>query len=102
MPSMRLRLEAILDDAQTLAPDLVSDLERLDPLVGQASTDIRRLVHDLRPPALDQLGLSPALRQHIDRFSRETGIAVHFQTSGSFALAAAAEVAIYRIVERDH
>jgi signal transduction histidine kinase len=98
LASMRLRLEACLDAAQAGPPDLAGELERLHELVGQASTDIRRLVYDLRPPALDQLGLVPALRQHTERFSRETGIAVQL-TAEPMALAAAVEVAIFRIAQ---
>lgn len=47
-----------------------SDLDRADELLreierdGQATmTEVRRLVHALRPPALDELGLAGALRQ---------------------------------------
>jgi signal transduction histidine kinase len=98
LASMRLRLEACLDAAQAGPSDLADELERLHELVGQASTDIRRLVYDLRPPALDQLGLVPALRQHTERFSRETGIAVQLSAE-TMTLAAAAEVAIFRIVQ---
>lgn len=98
LASMRLRLEACLDQAQTSAPNLVADLERLDELAGQASTDIRRLVYDLRPPVLDQLGLVAALRQHAARFTRETGIAVDFQSTLELALPAALDVTIFRIV----
>ncbi len=97
LASMRLRLEACLHLAESLPP-LVGHLERLDELVGQATADIRRLVYDLRPPVLDQLGLVPALRQHIERFSRETGIEVHFTTEAGLAVPAAAEVAIFRVV----
>ena len=98
LASMRMRLEACLDQAQLDAPNLVHDLERLDSLVGQAATDIRRLVYDLRPPALDQLGLVQALRQYVDRFSRETNTVVELVAAAEPTLPAAAEVTIYRIV----
>ena len=78
LASMRLRLEACLDVAEGGPPALVRELERLDALVGQATAEIRRLVYDLRPPVLDQLGLVPALRQHVERFGREAGVEAHF------------------------
>jgi signal transduction histidine kinase len=99
LASMRMRLEACLDRAQEIAPDLSADLERVDALVGQATADIRRLVYALRPPVLDQLGLVPALRQHIAQFTRETGILVRFTVRTPLAIPAAAEVAIFRIVQ---
>ena len=99
LASMRLRLEACLDLAEGLSPDLTKELERLDELVGQATGDIRRLVYALRPPALDQLGLVPALRQHAERFQRETGVAVRFSAEEGLTIPAAAEVALLRVVQ---
>ena len=61
----------------------------------QALADIRRLVYDLRPPALDQLGLGAAIAQQGERFS---GLSVDVQAEGDLAgLPAAVEVAAYRI-----
>ncbi len=60
--------------------------------------DVRRLVHNLRPPALDQFGLAGALRQEATRF-REGGLTVRVDAAGDLAgLPAATEVAAYRIV----
>ena len=61
----------------------------------QAVADIRRLVYDLRPPALDELGLGPAIAQQGERF---TGVAVDVHAEGDLGgLPAAVEVAAYRI-----
>jgi signal transduction histidine kinase len=65
-----------------------------------AIADIRRLVDDLRPPALDELGLAGALRQRADQLSwRADGAAirVHVDADGLPPLPAALEVAAYRI-----
>ena len=65
-----------------------------------AIADVRRLVDDLRPPALDELGLVGALRQRADQLSwRADGASVAVQVSadGLPALPAALEVAAYRI-----
>ncbi len=99
LASMRLRLEACLDMAEGTPAPLLGHLVRLYELVGQASGDIRRLVYDLRPPVLDQLGLVPALRQHCERFGRETGIEVRFETEPGLTFPAAVEVAIFRVVQ---
>lgn len=96
LASMRLRLEACLELTQSNL-SLVEHLERLHELVGQATADIRRLVYDLRPSVLDQLGLIPAVQQHIERFSRETSLKVQFTPPTNLAIPAAAEVAIFRI-----
>jgi signal transduction histidine kinase len=96
---MRLRLEACLDLADRTAGPLSGDLERLYELVGEATGDIRRLVYELRPPVLDQLGLVLAIRQHCERFERETGIRTELDTVPELAVPAAAEVTVFRVVQ---
>jgi signal transduction histidine kinase len=100
LASIRVRLEACIDLARSNDPaGLIVDLERLDEVVGQATADIRRLVHDLRPPALDQLGLVPALRQHVERMSRDSGIGVQLVADVATEIPAAAEVAVFRVTQ---
>jgi signal transduction histidine kinase len=60
--------------------------------------EVRRLVHGLRPPALDDLGLLDALRTTGPAASGE--LAVRFAVDGDLTgLPAAVEVAAYRIVQ---
>jgi len=61
--------------------------------------EIRELAHDLRPLALDQLGLIGALSQHVERFGQETGIAASFSTSGKVALNPLVEVTIFLVIQ---
>ncbi|MEI8410632.1 MULTISPECIES: sensor histidine kinase [unclassified Kribbella] len=65
-----------------------------------AIADVRRLVDNLRPPALDELGLVGALRQRADQLSfRADGASIQVDVSadGLPPLPAALEVAAYRI-----
>jgi two-component system NarL family sensor kinase len=57
---------------------------------------VRRLVYDLRPPALDQLGLVGALRAHAAGLPGGLDISIDAPDLGE--LPAAVEVAAYRIV----
>ncbi|MEO3784210.1 sensor histidine kinase [Actinocorallia sp. B10E7] len=60
--------------------------------------DVRRLVHDLRPPALDQFGLLGAIEQQAARFGGGRP-SVRVSAEGCLAdLPAAVEVAVFRIV----
>ena len=78
------------------------DPERADAVLEQAVgdigallADVRRLVHDLRPPALDELGLLGALRTQARRLS---GDDLEIDVDGDpGALSAAVEVAAFRI-----
>jgi signal transduction histidine kinase len=65
-----------------------------------ALADIRRLVYDLRPPALDELGLVGALREHASRLEQGAGLEIAFTAPAAMpALPAAVEVAAYRIAQ---
>ena len=76
-------------------------LARLKDELEVAVADLRRLVYDLRPPALDELGLVGALRQQAARFalSPDAPDVVVDAPSGLAGLPAATEVAAYRIAQ---
>jgi signal transduction histidine kinase len=72
-------------------------LQELAAHVQGAVTDIRRLVYELRPPALDDLGLLGALREQAARYA-QAGLEVRIDAPLPLdALPAAVEVAAYRI-----
>ncbi|MDX6744805.1 sensor histidine kinase [Actinocorallia sp. A-T 12471] len=83
----------------------VSAPERSDAILEQTAAevsgvmaDVRRLVHDLRPPALDELGVLRAVEQHADRLRSTSLQIVVVGGDGLDGLPAAVEVAAYRIV----
>lgn len=98
LASMAMQSEAARDllasqpaQSELLLADLTDQLQ-------EAITDIRRLVHDLRPPALDDLGLSGALHSQISRFGH-SGLRITLDAPDALpSLTAAVEVAAYRIV----
>ncbi|MGZ4609251.1 MAG: sensor histidine kinase [Actinomycetes bacterium] len=78
--------------------DVDSSLAQLTAEVQAAVADVRRLVHDLRPPVLDQLGLLPAVQEYAARLTERGGPAISVSTSQLPPLPAAVEVAAYRTV----
>jgi signal transduction histidine kinase len=91
-----LRLDAA-GNAMASDPDRAVELVRLARTeVREALDDVRRLVHDLRPPALDDLGLEAALRQQAERLRPQVDVTV--EADGLEGLPAAVEVGAYRIV----
>jgi signal transduction histidine kinase len=63
-----------------------------------AIADIRRLVYDLRPPALDELGFAGAIQEYTRQIGSQDGLHLRFQCPKNLPpLPAAAEVAAYRI-----
>lgn len=71
----------------------------LSSKIDDAITDIRRLVYQLRPPALDELGLASALEEQARKYaSAEEGPMISLDAVGDLgSLPAAVEVAAYRI-----
>lgn len=73
--------------------------EHLDAAIRDAVGNVRRLVYDLRPPALDDLGLLAAIRERALDFSGR-GLSVTVDSPETLPpLPAAVEVAAYRIVQ---
>ena len=83
-------------------PDAADELVvELREELRSAIADIRRLVYDLRPPALDDLGLVEALRQLAERYgSKDEPLRVVVEAPEDLPnLPAAVEVAVYRITQ---
>jgi signal transduction histidine kinase len=68
-------------------------------LVRSTLQDVRQLAVDLRPAALDDFGLVPALERLVASFGEQTGIAVDFHSTLSERLGPDYETALYRIVQ---
>jgi two-component system, NarL family, sensor kinase len=87
----RTALDTAPDRADGLLAELRGDAK-------QAIGDLRRVVYDLRPAALDELGLLGALGEQVDRFGRQ-GLSITLQAPLILpVLPAAVEVAAYRII----
>jgi two-component system NarL family sensor kinase len=73
-------------------------LQQLKEQTKSALGDVRRIAYDLRPPAVDQLGLVPAIQEHITSLELPGGLEIKLSTTDQMpALPAAIEVAAYRI-----
>ena len=100
LASQTLTIDAI---SKLLERDTSKSKELLDHLKVQSQAaiqDIRRLVYDLRPPALDELGLVGALREGVKRYGQMANrIEITAAPDPLPILPAAVEVAIYRIAQ---
>lgn len=77
--------------------------EEISDLKGQVRSgleEIRKIMFNLRPMALDDLGLIPTLRKYTQDFEEKTKIRTRFDMIGNEKrLPSAMEVAIYRLVQ---
>jgi signal transduction histidine kinase len=98
-------LTAVTLKADAARSLLASAPDRADALLAelrgdakQAIGDLRRVIYDLRPAALDELGLLGALGEQVDRFGRQ-GLSISLHAPPALpVLPAAVEVAAYRII----
>lgn len=97
-----LKLDTVLE--LLLADDPQAAVKYVEQLKGQTRqmvTDIRRLVYELYPSVLDELGLLEALRIHVTQMEGVKGklaVAIEASPDPLPPLPAAIEVAAYRIV----
>jgi signal transduction histidine kinase len=88
-------VEETVDDPQSRTA-----LEGLRELVVTTLQDVRRLAVELRPKALDDFGLVPALERLTGSFADQTGIEVDFEAAlQEERLPPEVETTLYRVVQ---
>jgi signal transduction histidine kinase len=69
-------------------------------ILAEVETEIRRVVHDLRPPVLDGLGLPAALRDVAGRFTAWSQVDCRVEIEGRpVRLPPDTEISLYRVVQ---
>jgi two-component system, NarL family, sensor histidine kinase UhpB len=97
LTAILLRLEALAQDTPPERADEVAELKRL---VNQAMEELLTLARQLRPSALDDHGLVPAVEAQLKRFSARTGIEVRMSTEGDpNELPEVMQTAIFRVAQ---
>lgn len=71
----------------------------LESHAGRAIDELRRLVSDLRPSQLDDLGLVAALRWYTQEVESRTGIKVILETQGKHTLSPEINTVLFRIAQ---
>lgn len=97
----------ILVKAQLCEKLLEHDVERTKKELGSLKNiaktnlnDIRKIIYDLRPMTLDDLGLIPTLERYIYNFMEESNILVELKVLGDIVgFESAIEIAVFRIVQ---
>ncbi|GAG91502.1 unnamed protein product, partial [marine sediment metagenome] len=75
------------------------ELAAMESTIDKSLKELRRVVTGLRPPALDELGLSHALRQSLEDLKTD-GVDCQFSEVGTpVRLPSSTEIAVYRMVQ---
>ncbi len=97
LTSILLGLKALEDRVDT--DDGRAAASELRQLVVSTLQDVRRLAVELRPAALDDFGLVPALERLRDLFAEQSELSVDVQSSLKRRLAGDIETVLYRAVQ---
>ena len=97
LTSILLGLKAVEDAAD--ASERERAIQAVREQVLETLHDVRRLAVELRPKALDDFGLVPAVERLLESFAEQTGLRVDFEARLEDRLPSEIETALYRIVQ---
>ncbi|MDN5279099.1 MAG: two-component system, NarL family, sensor histidine kinase DegS [Clostridiales bacterium] len=99
LASLTMKIDYCLEQPE-VTDTLVRELNELKDSVIRSLKDIRRFIFDLRPMALDDLGLVPTLEQFISGFKKRTGVPVYVNIEGERAtMNSDIELAVFRVIQ---
>jgi two-component system sensor histidine kinase DegS len=100
MANIVMRAEFCLKLMEMNPGKVKEELMALQDLVRRSLQDVRKIIFDLRPMVLDDLGLVPALKRYLEDFRDEQNIAAEFLFFGQQRrLNSAVEVALFRVIQ---
>jgi two-component system sensor histidine kinase UhpB len=76
-----------------------ASLRRIEQLLDQVETQLRRFAHELRPTILDDLGWLPAIRFLADGVTKRSKLLIEIDATFAQRLPRAVETALYRVVQ---
>jgi two-component system sensor histidine kinase DegS len=81
-------------------PRADESLQTVQTILRRVEAEIKRIIYDLRPPTLDALGLTPAIRRYAERFQQYVGLPCEVQVSGQpIRLPSRVEISVYRLMQ---
>jgi two-component system, NarL family, sensor histidine kinase UhpB len=100
LTGLALRI-ATLKNACADRPELLAQVEALEKVARQLDHGVDQLVWELRPTALDDLGLRAALTNYVQDWSERVKISAELHTSGLLddRLPSEVETTLYRIAQ---
>jgi signal transduction histidine kinase len=98
---LKLYLDLIVKQLARRSPSAIRrQLQEATDLVSQAIQSVRRLILDLGPGALEELGLLPAIKLYARQFTARTGVRVEVRDARVLAkLSSTHETALYRVFQ---
>ncbi len=81
-------------------PEIGQELNQLKLLVKEALREVRKIIFDLRPMALDDLGLVPTLHRYLENLQAQNGPPATLLVDGEERrLSPSIEAALFRVIQ---
>jgi PAS domain S-box-containing protein len=77
----------------------VEAIGRVQDRLRQEVGELRKMMTELRPPVLDNLGISAALQDHVTSVGREAGLDCRVEATFSGRLLPSQEIVLYRVAQ---
>ena len=97
--ALKMGLKSLLADMPAGLDAPRAQLREATALTDTTMERIRRLAHDLRPPALDMAGLNATLEGFCREFGRQTGLAIVYDGAELPELTDAVNICFYRVLQ---
>ena len=101
LATIKINCETLFNHQSAVHPEIRQRISEMSKTLQKSIEIVRNLSYDLRPPALDELGLVQALFQYCDDFSEDNGINVDFHSAGmkDLKLDFDTEINLYRLIQ---
>lgn len=98
--SLKVSIELLSSNNMGSLKDTTSQLSQMKALLLSGSREVHRLIYDLRPPLLDDLGLIAAMRSCVHNALDSAGVKVSMKILGhEIPLPRQVDITIFRIVQ---
>ncbi|HSG43379.1 MAG TPA: sensor histidine kinase [Anaerolineales bacterium] len=100
LTAIGMGLRGLSSNLKTRKQNSSGTLHKLETLTADSLKELQRLISDLRPSHLDDLGLSAALRWYTNRIQEDTSIKIRVDILGDEQeMDDAARITIFRIIQ---
>jgi signal transduction histidine kinase len=100
LSGINVRLATLKKETYVNTKEFSREISNAQRLVVKSVDIVHQFARELRPAVLDDLGLTPALRSHLKKFTQESGVRTSLSTfDGLENLSNAKRTVIYRVVQ---
>ncbi|OPL15339.1 MAG: hypothetical protein AVO38_10735 [delta proteobacterium ML8_D] len=101
LSALKIGLDTFFDDQNEVCPARRQKVVQLSEIVRWTIMNIRNMAYSLRPPNLDQLGLSKTILHYCEEFYSSTKVEVDFFAAGidDVKLDSDTEIILYRLIQ---